>query len=154
MSQVRDELAIRKSIVVSCSVERAFRVFTEEIGTWWPFAHGHSIFGAEAETAVVEGRVGGRVYERSRTGEEAGWGTITAWEPPHRLAMTWHPGRGEETAQELEVCFSPEGGATRVDLVHTGWEHVGARVDETVAGYDKGWDFVLGRYVEAAGREN
>jgi hypothetical protein len=31
-------MAIRKSVQVACSVEDAFRLFTEEIGTWWPLA--------------------------------------------------------------------------------------------------------------------
>jgi uncharacterized protein YndB with AHSA1/START domain len=154
MSQMTDELAIRKSIVVNCSVERAFRVFTEEIGSWWPFAGGHSIFEQEAETAVVEGRVGGRVYERARNGDEGDWGTVTAWDPPRRFAMTWHPGRGEETAQELEVVFSADGEGTRVELVHTGWERLGARMDEAMAGYQVGWDRVLSAYVAAAGKES
>jgi hypothetical protein len=28
--------AVRKSLVVNCDVERAFEVFTREIGSWWP----------------------------------------------------------------------------------------------------------------------
>ncbi len=91
MSQMTDELAIRKSVVVSCSVEHAFRVFTEGIGGWWPF-EGHSLFGEDRAGVVFEGQVGGRVYEVSESGEEGLWGTLTAWDPPHRFAMTWHPG--------------------------------------------------------------
>ena len=68
---------------------------------------------------VLDGRVGGRVYEviERRGGL---WGTLTAWDPPHRFAMTWHPGRDEKTAQDLELRFSPQGDATRVDLVAHG----------------------------------
>lgn len=153
MSQMTDELAIRKSVMVRCPPERAFRVFTEGIGTWWPFARGHSIFGEAAETAVVEGRLGGRVYERARNGEEAAWGTVTAWDPPRRFAMTWHPGRGEETAQELEVSFAADSEGTRVELVHTGWDRLGAEMDEVMASYEGGWDTVLANYVVAAGKE-
>jgi uncharacterized protein YndB with AHSA1/START domain len=145
MSQMTDALVIRKSIVVQRPVDDAFRVFTEGIGDWWPFG-GHSIFDDQGETVVFEPRVGGRVYERSTSGEEGVWGTLTAWEPPHRLAMTWHPGREAETAQDLEVRFSPEGDGTRVDLVHAGWERLGDRMAEISGHYDEGWDFVLGRY--------
>jgi uncharacterized protein YndB with AHSA1/START domain len=151
MSQMTDELAVRKSIVVGCSVERAFHVFTEQIGDWWPF-DGHSLFDEEAETVVLEPCVGGRVVEVSKSGEKGLWGTLTTWDPPRGLAMTWHPGRDEETAQDLEIGFFPEGNATRVVLTHTGWERLGDRMAEIGGHYDEGWDVVLGRYAEAAGK--
>jgi uncharacterized protein YndB with AHSA1/START domain len=150
MSHVTSEPALRKSVLVGSSVGHAFRVFTEGIGGWWP-VESHSVFAEDAETAILEGRVGGRLYERSRDGEEAVWGTVTAWEPPHRIALTWHPGRGEETAQELEVRFTAAGGGTRVELVHSGWERLGERAGEVRARYETGWEPVLGSYVEAAG---
>jgi uncharacterized protein YndB with AHSA1/START domain len=150
MSQMTDELALRKSIVVQCTPEHAFTVFTERISDWWPF-DGHSIFDDNAEAVVFEPRVGGRVYERSAGGDEGLWGALTGWDPPRGFSMTWHPGRGEETAQELELRFSAEGGGTRVDLVHTGWERLGDRRAEIGGHYDEGWDFVLGRFSEAAG---
>jgi uncharacterized protein YndB with AHSA1/START domain len=144
-----DELALRKSIVVGCTVEQAFRVFTEQMGDWWPF-DGHSLFDDKAEAIVFEPRTGGRVYERSQGGEEGLWGTLLEWNPPHGFSMTWHPGRGEETAQELGLRFSAEDGGTRVDLVHTGWERLGDRMAEICGHYNEGWDFVLGRFAEAA----
>jgi uncharacterized protein YndB with AHSA1/START domain len=153
MSRMTDELTLRKSVVVDCPVEHAYRVFTERIGDWWPFGP-HSIFDEKRTAIVFEGRVGGRVYEVSRSDEEGLWGTLTAWDPPHGFAMTWHPGRGEETAQNLDVRFSPQGGATRVDLVHTGWERLGDRMAEVADHYDEGWDFVLGRFTDAAGKES
>lgn len=151
MNQMTDELALRKSIVVDCTVETAFRVFTEKTVEWWPF-EGHSLFDEDADAVVFEGRAGGRVYERSRTGEEGLWGTLTAWEPPRGFAMTWHPGRKEGGAQDLEVRFSPEGDGTRVDLVHAGFDRRGADALEARDGYDKGWDAVLALYADAAGK--
>ena len=67
--------------------------------------------------------------------------------------MTWHPGRGEEMAQELEVRFTSAGRGTRVELLHTGWERLSDRMAEISGHYDDGWDLVLGRYAETAGRE-
>ena len=152
MSRMTDELTLRKSVVVECPVEHAFRVFTERIGDWWPVGS-HSIFDEKRAAIVFEGSVGGRVYEVSAEGEEGPWGTVTAWDPPHGFAMTWHPGRGEETAQALDIRFSPEGTATRVELVHTGWERLGDRMAEVEGRYEEGWDLVLGRFVDAAGKE-
>jgi uncharacterized protein YndB with AHSA1/START domain len=153
MKSVTSDLVVRKSIVVQVSPEQAFRVFTEGLASWWPFK-GHSIFGENVDTVVIEGRVGGRWYERSKSGEEALVGTLTAWEPPDRFAVDWHPGRGEETAQQLEIRFLPEGeAATRVEVVHTGWDRLADRIEETVASYDEGWGSVLGRFAAAAGKE-
>jgi uncharacterized protein YndB with AHSA1/START domain len=136
---------ITKSVVVPLSLEQAFGLFTERMGTWWPLGGRHSLF-EHAKTAVVEGRVGGRVYEISADGEEGLWGTVIDWDPPRRLVYTWHPGRGEETAQEVQVVFVAEGDGTRVALEHRGWD----RAPDKRGSYDEGWDSVLGRYVEAA----
>jgi uncharacterized protein YndB with AHSA1/START domain len=71
---------------------------------------------------------------------------VTAWEPPERLAFTWHPGRSEATHQEVEITVRAVGERTRVDLVHAGWERLGEEAARTRAGYDRGWDSVLARY--------
>src|SRR3712207_9114602 len=65
----------------------------------WPLRT-HSVAQERAETVVMECHEGGRLYERATAGEESDWGRIVAWEPPHRIVYTWHPGRDEETAQE------------------------------------------------------
>ena len=59
--------AVRKSLVVECSLERAFEVFTREIGTWWP-KHTHSIGHEQIVEIVFEERVAGRVGPRPRLG--------------------------------------------------------------------------------------
>jgi uncharacterized protein YndB with AHSA1/START domain len=149
MSQQTSEVVIRKSVAVQVPVETAFRIFTEEIHTWWPLRT-HAVDTAQAETAVMEGREGGRLFERTASGEEHVWGTVLTWEPPQRVGYSWHPGRGEETAQEVEVTFTPEGDGTRVDLRHWGWEKLGDRFEEIVADHNEGWDHVIGQYVEKA----
>jgi hypothetical protein len=59
------------AIDVRRGIEEAFRVFTAEIGAWWPVA-AHSVEPDKVETVVLEGRVGGRLYERWHDGG-AGW---------------------------------------------------------------------------------
>ena len=151
MSQMTNEPAVRKSVFVRCTPEHAFHVYTERMSDWYPL-EGHSLFDDPGGTVVWEGRVGGRVYERSTGGDEGVWGTIITWDPPRELAMTWHPGRGEETSQELSVRFTPEGGGTRVEVIHTGWERVGPDFRERMAGYDEGWGTVLALFADEAGR--
>lgn len=140
--------AVEKSVRVPWSVEAAFRRFTQEIAEWWPVST-HSVGEADSETVALEGRVGGRLYETLKDGTEVDWGRIVVWEPPRRVAFTWHPGRAEETRQEVEVSFHPEGGGARVELVHTGWERIPEKPRETRDDYDNGWERVLKRYVEA-----
>ena len=151
MTQETSERVVEKSVTVSVPVERAFEVFTAEIGTWWPLRT-HAVDTERSETVVMEGRVGGRLYERTPSGEEHVWGTLVAWEPPNRIVYSWHPGRGEETAQVVEITFGPEGEGTRVDIRHYGWEKLGDRLEETVASYNEGWDKVIAVYARAAER--
>ena len=120
-----------------CPPETAFRVFTEEVGAWWPL-HSHSI-GPAAASCAFEGRVGGRLFERLADGTEHLWGTVVLWEPPQRLAFTWHVNRPPEQAQRVEVAFAPCPGGTRVELTHTGWERLGDKAQTTRDAYDKGW---------------
>jgi uncharacterized protein YndB with AHSA1/START domain len=91
--------------------------------------------------------VGGQIVESISDGRTCVWGTVTAWEPPHRVAFTWHPGRDAGQATAVEVSFLGHGDHTEVMLVHRGWD---ARLDSVAArrGYDSGWDIVLGRYVD------
>jgi uncharacterized protein YndB with AHSA1/START domain len=147
MGQQTSETVIQKSVLVAVPAERAFTVFAQEMHTWWPLRT-HAVDTKDPDTVILEGREGGRFFERTAAGEEHLWGTVVTWEPPHRLGYTWHPGRGEETAQEVEVTFEAEGDGTRVDLRHWGWEKLGERMEEVVADYEDGWDTVIGEYVE------
>ena len=147
--QETSERAVEKAVTVNVPVERAFEVFTAEIGTWWPLRT-HAVDTERSETVILESQVGGRLYERAPSGEEHLWGTVVAWEPPSRIVYSWHPGRGEETAQEVTITFSAEGPGTRVEVRHTGWEKLGDDMEEAVASYDMGWDTVMGLYADAA----
>lgn len=146
MSQQTSEMVLTKTVTVSVPVEEAFRLYTEGIASWWPYAT-HSVEKENVETVVFEDGEGGRIYERAKGGEEHVWGTVLAWDPPSRILHSWHPGRGEDSAQEVEITFEPVGLGTRVELVHTGWEKMGDRAAEMFSNYDTGWDYVLGEYV-------
>jgi len=136
---------IQKSIVVSCPPQRAFEVFTREIGSWWPI-HEFRLADKEITEVVFEEKVGGRIFERHADGSEDEWGHVLAWEPPGRFVMSWFPTRTETDTTELEVRFTPEGEGTRVELDHRGWEIFGAEAEKTREGYDSGWNTVLGYY--------
>ena len=147
---------IRKHRTVQAPKEKAFRVFTEGMGSWWNPEY--SIGGEPFSTVVVESQEGGRWYERSTSGAECSWGRVLVWEPPERLVLdwqidgSWQHDPGLHT--ELEVRFVPESpSVTRVELEHRGLEALGDSA-ETIRGiFDSpgGWAGLLDRFGDAAG---
>jgi uncharacterized protein YndB with AHSA1/START domain len=145
-----DLLPVEKRLHVRLPPSAAFDLFTRDLSLWWPFAT-HSCAGADALRANFSTQTGGQVVEEARDGRRHVWGTLLAWEPPHRFAMTWHPGTDPAHATRLEVCFAAaDNGGTLLQLRHDGWakrpDGDGAR-----GRYDHGWDIVLERYTDAAG---
>ena len=139
-----------KRLTVPCTTQRAFDIFTDQIAAWWPLPT-HSVGGDHAVSVRLEGQVGGQIVETIDDGRTAVWGTVTTWDPPSRLAFTWHPGQPPQEATSVEVTFEPDGPSTLVTLTHDGWAN---RPDGQTArqAYDTGWDTVLGGFVARAGR--
>jgi uncharacterized protein YndB with AHSA1/START domain len=146
---------IRRHVTVGADQGRAFRLFTEQIGSWWPVDTFSIAIDREddtkVESVVFEQRQGGRVYEVASDGTEATWATVVAWEPPRRVVLAWKPNLRDEPPTEVEITFTAEESGTRVDLEHRGWERLGERAIEASEGYASGWALVLGeRYAAAA----
>lgn len=134
-----------RSVAVPWDQAAAFRRFTAEIHAWWPLRT-HSLGGEAAERCAIEPRVGGRFFERDRDGTEHTWGTVTLWDPPHRVGFTFHPSRPPETAGDVEVRFETRGGGTLVTLTHGGWERLGPRARLGRHGYNLGWNYIVALY--------
>jgi uncharacterized protein YndB with AHSA1/START domain len=116
---------LRLSYELSCSADHAFDVWTTRIGGWWP--KGHTTSGDPGAVVVLEPRGGGRIFERTTDGAEVDWGVITEWSPPRRLGYTWHIGRDAAQATDVSLTFVDLGdGTSRLDIVQTGWERLGA----------------------------
>ncbi len=140
---------ILRTAVVARPVDEAFAVFTDEIGAWWPLPT-HSIFQAEAGGVHF---VDGQLIERATDGRETVWAEVVAWEPPHRLALTWHPGHDPGgPAGQVEVRFTAEGDGTRVELQHDGWESFGAEAMRRRRDYTgpSAWGHVLDHFADGA----
>jgi hypothetical protein len=135
---------IEKSVVVRCDPARAFQAFTAEIGQWWPLQM-FSVAQGKARTATIEPKSGGRIYETAEDGSTHDWGRVLSWSPPSGFAMTWHPGRAADLHTVVELSFAAENGATRVRLVHRGWEALGKDGAASRERYNGGWDMVLGQ---------
>jgi uncharacterized protein YndB with AHSA1/START domain len=149
---------IHASVTVRRTPEDAFRIFTKEMGSWWPLqafsiaedTHGGSV---KAETVVFEEREGGRVIEVMSDGTEATWATILAWDPPRRLVLAWKPNLTDQPPTELAVTFTADGDGTRGDVEHRGWERLGAMAEEARSGYGENWDGVLALFAGRADAE-
>jgi len=139
---------LTKSVVVAAGVERAFTLFTARMGDWWPLIT-HSVGGEEATAVAMDCCAGGEIIESLADGTTTVWGRVTGWEPPRRVAFTWHPGTPVEEATHVDVSFAEHDGGTLVTLVHSGWA---ARPDGERArvGYDSGWEVVLAPLVRLA----
>jgi hypothetical protein len=134
--------SVVRSVLVSWSQEAAFRRFTEEFASWWPWRT-HSIGGTRIRRLVFETRVGGRIFEEHGDGRRFQWGTVLEWDPPGRVKLTFHAARKPEQAQEVEVRFLPEVGGTRLELTATRWESWGKGAARARRGYEAGWGYVL-----------
>jgi len=128
----------------------AFRLFTDGIDTWWPLHDGYSYAAERTKGIRLEAFAGGRFYEELADGEELVVGRVLACEPPKRILFTWR-GADWPAETEVEVSFTPEGDATRVDLEHRGWERLGPSAEEQRRMFANGWPTVLNRYTNAAG---
>jgi DNA-binding transcriptional ArsR family regulator/uncharacterized protein YndB with AHSA1/START domain len=127
------EILVTKTVRVNAPLAVAFDVFVGQ--QWWPVAT-HHLAEPPGTEAVLEPFAGGRWYERAADGTETDWGTVLAWQPPHRLLLTWQvsaqwtfendPARGSQ----IEVTFTPEGqNETRVDLTHRHLERYGPEAE-------------------------
>ena len=137
-----------KTLTLACTPEEAFRYFTADFGMWWPAAT-HSVvayasaFKDKPATVILEPRVSGRIFERTRAGEEHLWGSVLAWQPPARVVFSFHPGRDGKEAQTVEVTFSAAPEGTRVVLTHSGWEKLSANAQQARDSYHQGWEGVF-----------
>jgi uncharacterized protein YndB with AHSA1/START domain len=158
MSEQPAVTTVRHSVVVDAPIDKAFKVFTEDFGRFKPPEH--NLLGVEIADTVFEARVGGSLYDRGLDGSQCRWARVLAYEPPHRLVISWDisPYWQIETdpdkASEVEVRFISESpDRTKVELEHRhldrhgeGWESVREGVDG-----DQGWPLYLRRYARLFG---
>jgi uncharacterized protein YndB with AHSA1/START domain len=145
--------AVRATITVGVSQQRAFEVFTAQIGTWWPKEY--SVGEADMADFVVEREAGGRWYEVGVDGTECDTGRVTAFEPPERLVLAWHLNENFQYdpdpahASEIEIRFIAEDPTrTRVELEHRDFERHGAGAQAVHDGVDQGWSYCLELYAK------
>lgn len=141
---------VRHEVLVNAPVERAFRVFTDGFGRWWP--KNHTIASFPVERAIIEPWVGGRCFDRGADGSECDWGQVLVWEPPSRLVLAWQVD-GDwnyepevDNASRVTVSFAAVSGQTRVTLVHDEFERHLKAGPELADGVRDGWGTALGLF--------
>lgn len=109
---------------VKAAPERAFAVFTGEIGEWW---RPNGLF---QTTPRAPGRLAfqdGRLIETLASGKVFEIGKVLAWEPPGRLVFSWRQASfPPDLHTEVEVRFEAVGEETRVSVEHRGFHNVPA----------------------------
>jgi uncharacterized protein YndB with AHSA1/START domain len=148
------DLAVRKRVTVEAPVDKAFRVFTEGIDSWW--SREHHIGATELKRAVLEPREGGRWYEIGVDEAECEWGRVLHWEPPSRLVLAWQIDGSwhfdPTLVTEVEVRFVAETpDRTRVELEHRNLERFGDAQEQIRVSFDSpgGWQGLLGAFAQA-----
>jgi uncharacterized protein YndB with AHSA1/START domain len=117
--------SVTVTTVVRTDPATAFRLFTDEIESWWKRGPRYRL------------RDGAMRFDAGRLleGDEA-IGRVVAWEPGARLLLEltpWPFHQGEGT--EVEVRFQAIGDGTRVTVEHRGWKRpTGAAEFRTVVG--------------------
>ena len=109
---------------VKATPERAFAVFTGEIGAWWRPS------GLFQTTPRAPGRLAfqdGRLIETLANGKVHEIGKVLAWAPPSHLIFSWRQASfPPDIHTEVEVRFEAIGDETRVSVEHRGFDQVPA----------------------------
>jgi len=145
---------VRKSIEVELAPRDAFQLFTTDMAAWCPVTH--HINSSPFVDIVVEPRAGGRWYEVGQDGSTCQWGSILAWDPPHKVVFAWGLqsdwkfSSDLSKSSEVEVRFLPMGdSATLVEFEHRYFERhaEGLKIATSVS---QGWNVVLDNYRQLA----
>ncbi|HET6876247.1 MAG TPA: SRPBCC family protein [Jatrophihabitans sp.] len=145
--------SVRVETDVEAPIERAFRVFTEGIATWWD--PDHHLLDGELLSMTFEPRVGGHIVDRYADGRECRWARVLAYEPPNRvvfswdITLEWQVETDPAKTSEVEVAFTAVAAdRTHVVLTHHKLERHGTGWESMRDAVGRGW--TLARYADAA----
>jgi uncharacterized glyoxalase superfamily protein PhnB len=130
---------------VAGTPQRAFEVFTERFGEWWP----RDAYSPGPLRGIrVEPRVGGEVTMLLEAGDTYPLGEVLVWQPGRHYAQTFTLAQDPAYPSRLDVTFeeAKHVGGTRVRFAHGGW------TPANVAGRARfsEWDLLLGQYAALA----
>ena len=119
------------------------------------------VFADILDAMVLGNGLGEWRFERGPHGFRCDWGRIVEWDPPGKLALTWHigpksvPQPNPEHASTVAVTFASRGESlTSVRIEHGDFARHGDDAVEcrNAMASEYGWPYLLQRYVAAATR--
>ena len=117
--------SILVALRVAATPERAFDVFTREIGLWWRHNELFQFSRRGTGTLALEPGEGGRLTETFDDGSMFEIGRVQVWQPPQRLVLSWRQEPfAPEQRTEVHVSFEAVGDETRVTVQHFGWDDI------------------------------
>jgi uncharacterized protein YndB with AHSA1/START domain len=121
--------SILVALRVAATPQRAFDVFTREIGLWWQHNGLFQFTRRGAGTLALEPGEGGRLTETFDDGSVFEIGRVRVWQPGQRLVLSWRQESfAPEQETEVHVSFEAVGQApdieTRVTVQHFGWDDI------------------------------
>lgn len=146
MNKIKTEPII-KEFLVETDQERAFKIFTGKIDSWWPRTH--HIGSTPMTELVLEPHANGRWFSRHEDGSEVNIGYVLTWSPYGLLVLIWQVNgnfqHDPDIISEIEVQFIAEGPRkTRVKFEHKNLDRLG--VGKAVESMDNGWGVILDLY--------
>jgi len=145
---------ITYTIEVPCSQEKAFRMFVNEMGSWWPLdKRSMSMMSGKkpAKSLRIEAKLGGKIVEIGHDDTEHLWGAIKSYDPHDSISMDFHMGMPPESASLVEVRFTAlENKRTRVELTQSNWEAFGDMAQMMRDGYGSGWVIIFEQAFKSA----
>jgi hypothetical protein len=137
--------SVTTEIDVEASLDHAFRVFTDHMGTWWN--PNHHILDGELAEMIFEPRVGGHIIDRATDGRECAWARVLAYDPPHSVCFSWDINlqwqleTDPSKTSEVEVTFTPDGPTrTHIVLTHRHLDRHGAGWESMREAVSSGWN--------------
>jgi uncharacterized protein YndB with AHSA1/START domain len=156
--------AIRHETTVPVNAEKAFSLFADHIGDWWPSENTFARVEGVQESLVgitIDRQPGGQWFERLADGRTLSWGRVLEYIRPERLTLTWqigadgHPEPDPDRASVVEVHFTGAGETTGVTIVHRDFDRHGPEAGEIwrqAMGSVEGWPKFLAAFQAFAER--
>jgi uncharacterized protein YndB with AHSA1/START domain len=137
---------IHKVVEIKAPAERAFRVFTRQMGQWWNKQFSINQ-GVPQRDVVMEPMAGGRWFEIGVDGSECPWGRVVDWDEPNRVCLAWQINADwnydPEFETRVDVRFEERDGVTIVTLTHSDLERFGDAMTRQIEQMDGGWGKLL-----------
>lgn len=136
-------------VAIQATPAKVWAALTADTAAWWP---PHFYTHPSAKRFVLEGAVGGRVYEDWGDGAGGLWGTVIVWDPPNRV--TWagemYPDYGGPGRSFVTFTLTKKGKGTVLRMTDAG---VCPNPEKASASLQSGWEELIGgalkTYVEA-----